>query len=649
MPADTAPVARVLADTGLAHLDRPFDYLVPAALDELAVPGVRVRVRFARRLVDGYLLERVETSEHVGTLSFLERVVSPEPVMSPEIATLARHVADRYAGSMSDVLRLAVPPRHASAEKRPLEIAGAAVSPPPTDAWNRYAAGAAFVRALGEGRPARAVWLALPGEDWPARLAELAAISLAAGRGSVLVVPDQRDLARLDAAMTAALGTGRHVLLSADLGPAQRYRRFLAVRQGVVKAVIGTRAAAFAPIHDAGLFAVFDDGDDVLAEPRAPYPHAREVMTMRSAQQPAALLIGGYARTAESQLLVESGWAHPIVADRRTVRSAAPRVEAAQQDGSRAAESAAAHARLSPSAFAVARAALTAGAPVLVQVPRSGYRPGLACATCRRPARCRSCAGPLHSTPGERIASCRWCGTSAVAWRCSACAGTSFRATAVGSARTAEELGRAFPGSRVITSAAGAVVDDVDPEPALVVATPGAEPTVDGGYGAALLLDGAAMLSRPDLRAGEETLRRWLAAAALVRSAAEGGRVVVSADSGLAAVQALIRWDPGWHAELELASRRELGFPPAVSMGAVDGSSAGLRSFLDDLDLPPGAEVLGPVEVGAQAEPAERALIRIELGRGRQLAATLAAARAMRSARKDPAAVRVRMDPVELV
>ncbi|HEY1573977.1 MAG TPA: primosome assembly protein PriA, partial [Pseudonocardiaceae bacterium] len=63
-PAATAPVARVAVDVSLTHLDRPFDYLVPAAMDADAQPGVRVRVRFAGQLVDGFLLERIESSEH---------------------------------------------------------------------------------------------------------------------------------------------------------------------------------------------------------------------------------------------------------------------------------------------------------------------------------------------------------------------------------------------------------------------------------------------------------------------------------------------------------------------------------------------------------------------------------------------------------
>src|SRR6202008_3770801 len=96
------PVARVAVDISLAHLDRPFDYLVPASMDEAAVPGCRVRVRFAGQLVDGYLLERADSSEHQGKLARLERVTSPEPVLTPEIFDLARAVADRYAGTLAD-------------------------------------------------------------------------------------------------------------------------------------------------------------------------------------------------------------------------------------------------------------------------------------------------------------------------------------------------------------------------------------------------------------------------------------------------------------------------------------------------------------------------------------------------------------------
>ncbi len=167
----------------------------------------------------------------------------------------------------------------------------------------------------------------------------------------------------------------------------------------------------------------------------------------------------------------------------------------------------------------------------------------------------------------------------------------------VGARRTAEELGRAFPGTVVRTSAQGSVLARVPGGAALVIATPGAEPIAEGGYGAAVLLDGWALLGRADLRAGEEALRRWLNAAALVQSATKGGRVVVLADSSLRPVQALIRWDPAGFAERELAERATIGFPPAVTFAELVGSSVTVAELLDTTALPASARILGPLPV----------------------------------------------------
>lgn len=661
-PAGELPVARVAVDMSLPHLDRPFDYLVPAELDAKAVPGCRVRVRFAGQLVDGFLLERVAESGHDGKLLYLERVTSPEPVLTPEVAALAREVADRYAGTFADVLRLAVPPRHARVEAEPAPAPGGG---PPDDgaprgigAWSEYPAGASFLSALADGRAPRAVWTALPGLDWAAAIARAVGVTLRAGRGALVVVADGRDVARVDAALTAELGEGRHVALTAELGPAERYRRWLAVLRGSARAVVGTRAAMFAPVAGLGLVVLWDDGDDVHAEPHAPYPHPREVLALRAHRTGAAALIGGFTRTTDATQLVESGWAHALAADRQRVRAAMPRVRYAGEDAQLARDAAARTARLPNLAFEAARSALQDG-PVLVQVPRRGYVPGIACGRCRTPARCAACQGPLSLPSSHAAPHCRWCGRIAGDWHCPECGFFQVRAVVVGAKRTAEELGRAFPGVPVRTSGRDAVLERVGPERALVISTPGAEPPAEGGYTAALLLDGWVLLGRPDLRAGEETLRRWMNAAALVRAQ---GPVVVAAEGSLPPVQALVRWDPITYAERELAERREVGFPPAVRMASLTGTPAAVREVLADARLPEGAEVLGPVPVpqapgpqaagaqaGAEAQERERALIRVPRAAGHALARALKEAQGVRSARKAAETVRVEIDPLELI
>jgi primosomal protein N' (replication factor Y) len=627
----------------LAHLDRPFDYAVPAELDAVAVPGCRVRVRFAGRLVDGFLLERSSETAHAGTLAYLEKVVSAEPVLRPEVARLARAVADRYAGCLADVLRLAVPPRHARTEASSTSTVEL-VAEVPAPGWDPYPGGPELISALANGESPRAVVTVLPGEDWPARLAEAVAATVHSGRGAVVVVPDARDLDQLDAAVATP-----HAVLSAAQGPAQRYRQFLLASRGAVPVVLGTRAAAFAPMAPLGLVAIWDDGDDLHAEPRAPYPHALQVLLMRAQLESAGALVLATSRSAEAQLLVETRWAVPIAADRSVVRARAPQVAPTGDDLDRARDPAAAVARLPSLAWQTARDALASGAPVLVQVPRRGYLPAVSCVECHAPARCGRCAGPLELRSSHAVAACRWCGRPAADFSCHRCGGRRLRAAVIGAGRTAEELGRAFPGSPVRTSGRDAVLSTVGPEPALVVATPGAEPRAEGGYGAVLLLDTWALLTRADLRAGEEALRRWLTAATLARPGPEGGRVVVVADGGLVTVQALLRWDPATFAARELAERRELGFPPAARMASLTGPADAVADLLTLAALPDGAEVLGPVPLASEGTAEERALVRVaSRHEGAALASALHAAAGVRSARKAEGAVRIQVDPREL-
>jgi primosomal protein N' (replication factor Y) len=657
------PIARVLPMLSVPHLDREFDYLVSQEQSDDARPGVRVRLRFHGRLVDGFILERRSSTDHVGKLAWLERVVSAEVVLTPEIRNLVDAVAARYAGTRADVLRLAVPPRHAKVENENLTATELSVTGAvDRTGWEVYGSGGQFLTALAGTRAARAVWQALPGEVWADRFAEAAAQTVRTGHAVLAIVPDQRDVETLLRAATVLLDEAGVVALSAGLGPSARYRRWLAALRGSARLVIGTRSAVFAPVHDLGLVMLWDDGDDTLAEPRAPYPHAREVAMLRAHQMRCAALIGGYARTAEAQALVRSGWAHDVVAPRAVVRARTPRV-VALDDGGYADERdpAARTARLPSVALRAARSALQAEAPVLVQVPRRGYVPSLACARCRAIARCRHCTGPLALDDRAGTAPvCRWCGRADAALRCGACGSDAVRAVVVGARRTAEELGRAFPGTPVITSAGEAVVSQVDARPALVVATPGAEPQVAGGYGAALLLDSWALLGRQDLRAAEDTLRRWMAAASLVRPRGEGqadGVVAVVAEASVPTVQALIRWDPVGHANAELAARAEVALPPSVHMAALDGTGAAVAALLDEIRLPDTAELLGPVPLppGARRppgmaadEPVSRMLVRVEREEGLALAAELRRGVAVISARQTEEPVRVQIDPLQI-
>lgn len=666
------PVARILIESPLPHLDRPFDYSVPAEFEDTALAGVRVKVRFSGQELNGYVLERAESSEAGHALSPLLKVISPVQVLTPPLLELASSVAARYAGTLSDVLRTAIPPRVAGLEKLLLSGASLLEGPagsacpaedavsPAQSSWASYTNGAPYLQHLAAGGSPRAVLTAMQGfgaAGWPGLVASAVAAVRSSGRGAVVVVPDYRDLHRLEAALDAVLPAGEIARLTADDGQSPRYRNYLRLLSGSAKVAIGTRSAAYAPVRDLGLVVCWDDGDDLHIDQRAPYAHTREILLLRSEQESAACLMAAHSRSTELQRLVEGGWAVPVEAGRAVVRASAPRVLNTADSYEQERDPLARIARLPGAAWRAAKEGLERG-PVLVQVARAGYAPSLACEDCREPARCNSCQGPLAVAGQSAAPQCRWCSTPAPEWICRNCGGGRLRRGAAGVLRTAEELGRAFPGKAVVTSSADQVKRTVSDAPALVVATVGAEPIAPGGYAAALLLDGNSLLRRENLRAGEDTVRRWFNAAALVRPASEGGLVVITADD-TTATGALLRWDPAGYASRELVLRQELQLPPAVRIASVTGKRADVVHFTEGLAKNIQLRIAGPAPVSLapsaqrakaqDADPDVRSLFFIPYAQAAVATRAMRAVKAASAARRTSGPVQLRLDGVDVL
>ena len=604
-------------DIPVPHLDRVFDYAIPAALADEVRPGVRVRVRFAGRLINGFVAGVTRESEH--DVRPIERVLGADAVLTPQISELAQRVAEHYAGSVHDVLRFAVPPRHARAERAlEAEHVPAIWRTEPPDRWSRYQHGDGMCRRLAAGDPLRAVWSLAPASDW---VDDVEALIRAQSEGGVLVVaPDATDVQRLQARMSDA----DPAVLLADHGPERRYRQFLRILRGHTHLVIGTRSAIFAPIRNLRLIIVWGDGDDALWDQHAPYWNARDVAAIRTHQQGCALIVGSPARTTEAQTWCDNGWAVSIAASRDTIRRDAPRVRGDEGEDSGA--------RIPRVAWQTIQKGLVDG-PVLVQVARRGYLPRLACQKCRVPIEC-GCGGPLQLTSGHAIATCAWCGALAGDARCPTCGGHELRALAIGAERTAEEFGRAFPNATIIWSAGDHIRRTIDDVNAIVVATQGAEPIAPNKYAAVVLADARSVLYRGSLRAAEEAVYRWFSAASLARPSAP---VIVTADPGLAPVQSLVRWNAPWFAQREIVDRASTNMPPASRMVVLRGDAEDVREVL--IELPQTVQALGPVD--------GRAIVLIPRDHAADVIAQLHAITIRRSADRGAGVVTVIVDPRE--
>jgi primosomal protein N' (replication factor Y) (superfamily II helicase) len=563
---------QVLVDVPLFHLDRPFTYRVPDALQGQVHLGSRVKVPFGgRRRVDGWVVGRA--TDLPPDARDLLRVVSPIPSFGPPELDLLRWVAVRYAATVTDTLRLAVPSRVAAVEKSMVEqgsgAPGGAGGPGAPPRVPGAAPGSDPLAAMvAGGRVGAVYWRPLPGEDRGARVIAMVEAALAGGRGAIVVTPEVVAGSAVGDAVRKAFPDAAD--LASDLSDRRRYRAWAELRRGRRLVVVGGRSSVLAPLPVLGCVVVDDEANFAHKEQRTPRFHAREVALRRAAAGRALCVLTGTVPSAEALAAMQAGQCRLLVPDRAAERAARPLVEVVDPD-----DEGPTAARLHPRGLAAVRAALQRDEPAYVLVPRRG--------------------GADPAARGARTAG-----------------------------QVAAELARILPGVPVWR------LDREVVDPGMAPPWAGQRPgvlvgTVAGvkdhppltGCRTVVVVGADTALGQAEVRAAEDAYRTWSRAAAWCGPRGGAGRLVLQTrHGGHHAVQALVRWDPEFFWRHELPRRVELGFPPARRLVLVEGpepeeapaAMAGLAAALG-----PKVELLGPAAMGrgwriiAKVEDAESA------------------------------------------
>jgi primosomal protein N' (replication factor Y) len=620
--ADIDPIARVRVNVPVSHLDRDFDYLVPAAIEAQCRIGNRVRVRFSGKLADAIVVDRIAESEFT-KLSPIERAIGP--ALTQETLDLVHAVADRYVGMFWDVVRAAVPNKSQAGERRKTNTkVNTSVSH--LNAWETYSQGKALLEKLSAGKCTRAVWASAPASLWWVEMAELVHSLQEADSeaGIILLVPDAPSIERLVGVIPNA------EIISTHLGQGQRYKNFLEVLSGRARIVIGTRSAVFAPVENLKAIIMWDDFNDAYSDAHAPYWDAREVAALRSHKTNCSLIVGGFSRSVTTQSWCESGWCESITASKPAVDALRSRVRTLTDT---AIERDPHQSRIPQLAWQAIKESLPLG-PILVSVGRRGYIPAFMCTECGERAIC-ACGGAIQqgnrNLGGEQL-TCYRCGTGG--WRCS-CGGTHIKALAIGAERTAEELGRSFAGTPVVWSQQEHMVTDVDLQPRIVVATLGAEPFAENGFAAVVIVD---MFAHSiSLTASESLVRRAFSAAVRARV---GAPIVVTGDPGQRESQAVARWDSSWFAARELQDRTHAHLPPSTRVALIIGEREAVLEVATKVQESVTARLMGPID-GENS----KVFVMVRRADGNRLSEALFQIMRTRSADPKNSFVRIHMDP----
>ena len=604
------PVARLWVDTGLSHLEPTYDYLVPQSLDADVSVGVKVLVDFSGRKVDGFVIERIDSSS-VGNLKFIEKVTSPVPLLTAEVMELVTAVARRWGSIPSEILTAAIPPRVMAAEK----------------GFTRESAAQLQDRSRSKN-PSHSYYLFTPGENPIETIASWAVSRLSKG-GVLVVLPELREVLAL-AEELSNLNADFEVL-DGSLPRSTRYESFLKVATGEAKLVIGTRSAIFSPVADLQTIVVFREGSESHYEKRSPGWNVRDVAILRSQLSAIDLTFAGFAPSSEVSLLIED--------------------EAIALRGKRAKVNAMAYPQtqgelLPDRIFTPIRDALTRGS-VLFLVPRKGYSQAISCTSCRNISLC-DCGGRIYFGGPQRGYICSLCNLSTSEWSCKWCKKSAANLLGRGNLRFAQEIGRAFPGFPVLSSDATHVVEQVENQRSIVLATAGMAPPVSGGYQAVVVLEGDNLFSQLDLRAQERAREAIMQSASLLSA---NGKALIVVDNAHPIVAGLSRWNLSPLLSRELREREQTQLPPYVHAIVLEIASSesstflsGIRSSISESRLPSSTRILGPTALDSEFS---RIILTVSRDRGQELFDFLVTYRKKRGLAKK-SIPRMRIDPYVL-
>ena len=553
------PFARMWVDSGVFHLDTPYDYAVPEELSSTVVTGVRVQVPFNGREVEGVVLERLEVSQTSGRIKAISKLLSPHPVATMQSLKLIDAVAKQWAANPWEVLRSAIPPRVASVDRTfspAREIPRVVVKNAGISTYNAFEP---FID------PAEQVSLL---------------IGRIIGSGSVLVIaPDERDIDAICKQVSAK--NIEYIRVDSSLPRAQRYRNYLMAMDAKNCMVIGSRSSVFAPMPNLKTIIVYKESSHEHFEIRSPGWNVRDVATLRKGFEDLNLIFTGYVPSLDLATQIDNKDLKFITHTHRLQVGAF-----SSNDG----------ALLPGRIFTEIRKGLALG-PALFIMPRKGYGNALLCAHCKNLAVCTCGARLIVASKGAPPA-CVLCAATYPDWRCTWCQRNKQYVAARGIERAAEEISRAFPGIPMILSYGGVIKSHIEKKAALVLATPGAAPIVEGGYGAVILLEGLKFFSHADLPAQERARELFFESAAMVNP---NGWVLLSIEETHPIVSSLVKWNPGAMIRREMAERLEIPLPPFVTSVVITGAQAdfasiasGLRMAIADQRLPTSIKVFGP-------------------------------------------------------
>lgn len=514
-------------------VEGPFDYLVPADLENKISVGARAWVNFRNKKEVAYVVG-LNNKTKIKKIKGISALIGQSPVLDEKMLLLTRHLAEYYCCSWGQAIETALP-----GEIRKGKIIGT-VPIFPESSFRKIETVPGFV----QGYDRFPFYLREIKESWLAR------------RSAIILFGDIAAVEKAKEEIRKNLGIEAFISFRKQPHESEVWEK---IRQAQYCVVAGTRSAIFSPANNLGLIIVDQEDDQVYKQEQVPHYHARQAALMRAQIQGAKVILGGHSLSLESFYLAQK---ENLKRETIPPRGEYPQIKVI--DARRLAYAQRKNRSLFSKFLADAiYACLSEKGKTLLVINRKGFATAAFCHNCGAALKCPRCNINLVLHFQEDKLSCHHCNFRMEAPKiCPGCNTGYIKYSGIGTEKVESELARIFPQARIkiigeVKKAVNLSEADIFVATSSIVKQQG---VLSFDLIGVLAIDNS--LNRVDFRAAEKTFSLLMGLAGL----ASNKMVIQSANASHHCFQALVKNDPQLFYREELKTRKQLELAPFKHM-----------------------------------------------------------------------------------
>ncbi len=599
-----AMFAEVILARVSPNLDKVYHYSIPAEISDKLDIGCQVMVPFGKSKSVGYIVGFVETSEVKG-IRDIEKILSPYPLFTRHSVELAKWISEYYNSFFITALRLVMPPGTLKVEQRALKMK--LRKPLYSEARNPNTclpARQVEIRRKSESQSSNvqskfslteeqkqalrtitgdielnkfgvSLLFGITGSGKTEVYLRAAEYAVNHGGSAIILVPEVGLTPQIIERANERFSDKLAVYYS-DLPEKERVKVWDEVVSGVRTVVLGTRSALFLPVKNLKLIVLDEEYENTYKSDQSPRYHTREVAFHYAKSVNAAVVLGSATPSIETYYHAKRGDYKLLTLPKRIDDRPLPPVEVVDMRLELKAKN---FNVLSRKLRDEIKSAFEKKEQAILFINRRGYFSFVMCRSCGHVIQCPKCSSNLIYHLSDKKLRCNHCNfTASAATVCPKCGSTSIKFFGGGTQRIEQEVANIIPKARILRldrdtvtkkgSYANIIRSFISGSADVLIGTQMVTKGLDIGSVTLVGVVSADIgLNAPDFRAAEHVFQMITQVAGRAGRRKLAGKVIVQTyDPDHYAIKFAAGHDYEGFYATEIASRKELGYPPLESL-----------------------------------------------------------------------------------